>query len=169
MLFPFVDYWWVYAGFTAFVLLLLALDLGVFHRRAHVVSMREAALWTVIWVSLSLLFNWGLYEYARSAFAADRALMATSNVFAILGLRSMYFLLAGAVDKFALLRFGLAFVLIFVGLKMVWLNDHFDDKFPITWSLAIITALVGGSIVASLVADRHHRRGRAGEGVPAKA
>ena len=88
---------------------------------------------------------------------------------AILGLRSMYFLLAGAVDKFALLHFGLAFVLMFVGLKMVWLNDWFDGKFPITWSLAIIAGLVGGSIVASLVAGLHHRRERSDQGEPAKA
>lgn len=339
MLFPFVDYWWFYAAFTAFVLLLLALDLGVFHRRAHDVSMREATAWSVIWVSLGLLFNWGLYQYARWSLPQNERLMAlpgfdpeaaarqvgleflagyvvekslavdnifvfvvvfsffavprlyqhrvlfygilgalffravfialgsallayhwviwlfggfliltgvkllfvpntdqdpgqnplvrlvrrlmpvtpgfhdqkffvrlngvwhatplllalvtielsdiifaidsvpaifaltaeplivfTSNVFAILGLRSMYFLLAGAVDKFRLLRFGLAFVLMFVGLKMVWLNDLFDGKFPITWSLAIIAALVGGSMVASLVADRLKRRDAATTG-----
>jgi tellurite resistance protein TerC len=44
---------------------------------------------------------------------------------------------------------------------MVWLNDLFDGKFPITWSLAIIAALVGGSMVASLVADRLKRRAAA--------
>ena len=344
MLFPFAEYWWAYAAFTAFVLLLLALDLGVFHRRAHAVSIREAALWTVGWVSLSLLFNWGLYEYSRWTFATDPRLTATpgfdaqaaasrvgleflagyvveyslavdnifvfvvvfsffavpqalqhrvlfygilgallfrgafialgaallghqwvlwvfgafliltgikllvmpeltahpernllvglvrrilpvtadyhgarffvriggvlhatplllalatielsdiifavdsvpaifaltseplivytSNVCAILGLRSMYFLLAGAVDKFALLRFGLAFVLMFVGLKLIWLNDWFDGKFPITWSLAIITALVGGSIAASLIAARHQRHRRRHEEWVSKA
>jgi tellurite resistance protein TerC len=92
------------------------------------------------------------------ALTGEPLIVFTSNVFTILGLRSMYFLLAGAVDKFSLLRFGLAFVLMFVGLKMVWLNDLFDGKFPITWSLAIIAALVGGSMVASLVADRLKRR-----------
>jgi tellurite resistance protein TerC len=339
MLFPFAEYWWFYAVFTALVLVLLAIDLGVFHRRAHVVSMREATAWSVIWVSLGLAFNWGLYQYARLTFPLNERLLAlpgfepeaaarqvgleflagyvvekslaidnifvfvvvfsffavppiyqhrvlffgilgalffravfialgsallsyswviwlfggfliltgvkllfvpntdqdpdrnllvrlvrrllpvtpeyhgqaffvrrggvlhatplllalatielsdiifaidsvpaifsltaeplivyTSNVFAILGLRSMYFLLAGAVDKFALLRFGLAFVLMFVGLKMVWLNDLFGGKFPITWSLAIIATLVGGSIVASLVVDRLARRAASAEG-----
>ena len=50
----------------------------------------------------------------------------TSNVFAILGLRAMYFMLAGAVERCHLLKHGLALILIFVGLKMVWLNGAFD-------------------------------------------
>jgi hypothetical protein len=48
------------------------------------------------------------------------------------------------------LKYGLAFILIFVGLKMVWLNDHFGGKFPISLSLTIIGVLLAGSIVASL-------------------
>jgi tellurite resistance protein TerC len=75
----------------------------------------------------------------------------TSNIFAILGLRSLYFLLAGVIKKFHLLRYGLAAVLIFVGLKMVWLNDAFNGKFPIIWSLLIIAACIGGSMIASLI------------------
>ena len=47
-LFPFADYWWFYLSFTGFVLCLLALDLGVFHRQAHEVSFREAATWSVV-------------------------------------------------------------------------------------------------------------------------
>lgn len=74
----------------------------------------------------------------------------TSNVFAILGLRSLYFLLAGAAERFHLLKYGLAVVLLFVGLKMVWLNDAFDGHFPISWSLAIIGGVIGVSIAASL-------------------
>ena len=73
----------------------------------------------------------------------------TSNVFAILGLRAMYFLLAGAVERFHLLKYALAVILIFVGLKMVWLNDAFGGKFPIEWSLGIIAALLTGAIVVS--------------------
>ncbi|WP_322512705.1 TerC family protein [Chloroflexus sp.] len=52
---------WVWIGFNLFVLALLAIDLGVFHREAHEVSLREAAIWSVVWVSLALLFNVGLY------------------------------------------------------------------------------------------------------------
>ena len=44
-LFPFADYWWFYCGFTVFVLVVLALDLGVFHRKAHEVKFREALIW----------------------------------------------------------------------------------------------------------------------------
>jgi hypothetical protein len=61
----------------------------------------------------------------------------TSNIFAILGLRSMYFMLGGAVTKFHLLRYGLAVVLVFVGLKMVWLDTWFGGK-PIGWPGIIV-------------------------------
>lgn len=55
---------WPWIGFNVFVLAMLALDLGVFHRKAHVVSFREAIAWTVAWVTLALLFNLGLWHYA---------------------------------------------------------------------------------------------------------
>jgi tellurite resistance protein TerC len=80
----------------------------------------------------------------------------TSNIFAILGLRSLYFLLGGAVEKFHLLRYGLAFVLVFVGLKMVWLDEWYGGKFPIGLSLAIIASAITASIVASLVIPPRH-------------
>jgi tellurite resistance protein TerC len=83
------------------------------------------------------------------AISREPLVVFTSNVFAILGLRAMYFMLAGAVEQFHLLKYGLAFILIFVGLKMVWLNELFDGKFPISWSLGIIGTLLAGSIVAS--------------------
>ena len=313
LLFPFAEYWWFYAGFTACVLLLLALDLGVFHRTAHVVSFRESLAWSAVWVTLALLFNYGFYLYAAETFgpetgrriglefltgyivekslavdnifvfvlvfayfsiparyqhrvlfygilgalvlragfiAAGAALMQyhaivllfgaflivtgvkmlwmperkidpdrnpvvrllrrlmpvtaeldgqrflvkrmgrwhatpllvalvflemsdvifavdsvpaifaisrepvvvfTSNVFAILGLRAMYFMLADAVERFHLLKYGLACILIFVGVKMVWLNGAYDGKFPVTWSLAVIGALLGASVVGSWI------------------
>jgi tellurite resistance protein TerC len=334
-LFPFYDYWWFYLAFTGFVLFLLALDLGVFHRKAHVVSFKEAATWSVVWVALALSFNYLFYQYALWKFPQDVRLMAlpgfdpqrlaehvglefltgyivekslsvdnifvfvliftyfavpamyqhrvlffgiigallfrilfiamgsvlmqyewvvilfgafliitglkmmfapekgiepnknplirlfkkfipvtqeyhgqkffvrlpgkdatstigkgimhatplfvallfieitdiifavdsvpaifaltkeplivfTSNVFAILGLRAMHFLLAGAVDKFYLLKYGLAVVLVFVGLKMVWLNHAYGGKFPIEISLGIILTVIAVSIVLSL-------------------
>ena len=325
-LFPFADYWWFYLGFTGFVLLLLALDLGVFHRKAHEVSFKEAATWSVVWVALALGFSFLLYQYALWKFPQDARLTAvpgfepaaaawrvalefltgyvvekslsvdnvfvfvlvfgyfsvpakyqhrvlfygivgalafravfialgsalmqyhwvvvlfgafllvtgvkmmfapekgvepeknllvrlfrrlvpttpllhgqrffvreggviqatplfvallfleatdiifavdsvpaifaltkeplvvfTSNIFAILGLRAMYFMLAGAMDKFHLLKYGLSVVLVFVGLKMVWLNGLYDGKFPITLSLGIITGVIGLSVAASLL------------------
>ncbi|MDP1579229.1 MAG: TerC family protein [Candidatus Didemnitutus sp.] len=323
LLFPFADYWWFYATFTFFVLGMLALDLGVFHRVAHVVGVKEALGWSIAWISLALLFGYGLYQYALWKFpldprlvGLDHALLArqvgleyltglivekalsvdnifvfivvftyfgippqyqhrvlffgilgalffrvifislgavlmqfhwviwlfgafliltgikllfapekpiepeknpvlrllrrllpvtstiegqnfftrragvlyatpllvclvfleltdivfavdsvpaifaitkeplivfTSNVFAILGLRALFFVLAGVMHKFHFLKYGLGFVLMFVGLKMVWLNDAFDGKFPITWSLGIIAALLLGSMILSLL------------------
>jgi tellurite resistance protein TerC len=326
ILFPFAEYWWFYGLFTLFVLMMLALDLGVFHRKAHDVSFKEASIWSVVWVSLALVFNFILYRYALWKFPQDERLLAvpgfnpdlaawtvslefltgyviekslsvdnifvfvmvfayfaipskyqhrilfygilgalifraifiamgsalmqyqfivyifgafllftgikmmfagdkevdpeknflirlfkrfvpvtpqlhgqkffireggklfatplliallfleltdiifavdsvpaifaltnepmivfTSNIFAILGLRAMYFMLAGAVDKFHLLKYGLSLVLIFVGLKMVWLNDAFGGKFPISWSLGIILGTIALSVVASLI------------------
>jgi tellurite resistance protein TerC len=311
LFFPFGDYWWFYAGFLAFVLFLLALDLGVFHRHAHVVSFRESLAWSTVWALLALVFNYAFYLYAASAFGAEEGrrlglefltgylvekslavdnifvfvlvfayfgipsqyqhrvlfygiigalvfraifialgsvlmqywlvvtifglfliatgvkmlrapeqkvdpdrnplirvfrrwmpvtpdlhgqrffvrldgrwhatpllvallflelsdiifavdsvpaifaisreplIVFTSNVFAILGLRAMYFLLAGAIARFHLLKYALATILIFVGLKMVWLNDAFGGKFPIEWSLGIIATLLTAAIVAS--------------------
>ena len=92
------------------------------------------------------------------AITSESLIVFTSNIFAILGLRSMYFMLAGVLDKFHLLKYGLATVLVFVGLKMVWLNDAFGGKFPVTWSLAIIAVAIGVSIVASLVFWRAGKR-----------
>jgi tellurite resistance protein TerC len=325
-LFPFAEYWWLYAGFVAGVLALLALDLGVLHRGTHEVGFREALAWCTVWVTLALLFNAGLYGYAlwrfpgdprlagvpgfdaeaaaaqvalefltgylveyslsvdnifvfvlvlgyfrvparyqhrvlfygilgalvcrgifialgavlmqfhwivwvfgiflvytgvRMALASEEAadpernlvirtvrrvlpvtprfhgprfvvrqdgriwatpllvallcleasdvvfavdsvpaifaltrepfIVFTSNIFAILGLRSMYFMLGGAVERFHLLRYGLAAVLVFVGLKMVWLDAWFGGKFPIVPSLAIIGSVLAASVVLSLV------------------
>ena len=78
-------------------------------------------------------------------------LVFTSNIFAILGLRAMYFLLAGAMDRFRLLQYGIAFVLVFVGLKMTILDTLAGGRFPVGISLAIIAAAIGGTIVLSLV------------------
>lgn len=329
-LFPFEDYWPFYLGFTGFVLVLIALDLMVFHRKPHAVSMREATLWSVIWILLALAFNYAFWRYAEAKFAADERLIAagldpgatarrvglefltgylmekslsvdnifvfvlvfryfgippeyqhrvlflgimgalvfraifiamgvaliqyhwvvvlfglfliftgfkmlfgpyqeihpeknplirllrrylpvtptlagerlltrvsgklhatpllvtlvfiessdivfaidsvpaifaitrepmivyTVNVFAILGLRALYFLLAGAVHLFHMLKYGLAIVLIFVGLKMAWLNELFGGKFPVENSLAIIGILISLSIAASLAFPRKH-------------
>lgn len=340
-LFPFVQYWWFYLAFLGGVLVLLALDLGVFHREAHEVSFREAATWSAVWVSLALAFGYGLYRYALWKFPRDPRLIAlpgfdptvaawetalefltgyvveyslsvdnififvlvltyfaipakyqhrilfygilgalvfravfitlgsvlmrihwivllfgvfliftglkmmfapekgldpeknpmirlfrrfvpvtpefhgqrffvrlngvlhatplfiallfvevtdiifavdsvpaiyaltdeslivfTSNVFAILGLRAMYFMLAGAVEKFHLLKYGLSVVLIFVGLKMVWLNPWYGGKFPITYSLGFISAVLAASLLLSLLFPK--RAGRSDPGSPSE-
>jgi len=53
--------WWI--GFHVFVLAMLALDLGVFHKKEHAVSVKESLIWTGVWVSLALVFNYGVYHY----------------------------------------------------------------------------------------------------------
>jgi tellurite resistance protein TerC len=85
------------------------------------------------------------------AITREPFIVYTSNVFAILGLRSMYFLLAGAIGRFHLLRYGLAAVLIFVGLKMSWLNMQWNGHFPITVSLGVIAFLLSASIGLSFL------------------
>jgi len=82
------------------------------------------------------------------AVTTDPFLVYTSNVCAILGLRSLYFLLAGVVDRFHYLQLGLSVVLIFVGAKML-LTDVYH--MPIVLSLAVIAAVLTLSVVASLV------------------
>jgi tellurite resistance protein TerC len=325
LLFPFGEYWWFYAGFLALVLVLLALDLGVFHRRPHAVSLSEAGAWTVVWVALAMAFLGGFYlfmrhslpldprlaavpgfdaraaahrgaleflagyvvEYSLSVdnifvfvvvlnyfavptrlqhrvlffgilgalvfrgvfiglgalllrfewvllgfgvfliytgfqmmFAADKEvnpegnavikafrrfvpvteelqghrfflkrdgrltatplfiallfleltdivfavdsvpaifalsheplIVFTSNIFAILGLRNLYFLLRGAIDTFHMLKYGLGVVLMFVGAKMTFLNRLYGGHFPIALSLGIIVGVIAISVGLSL-------------------
>jgi hypothetical protein len=68
----------------------------------------------------------------------------------VLGLRAMYFLLAGALDRFHSLKYGLAGVLAFVGLKLMWLDRAFGGHFPTGLSLGIIAVLLGASVLWSV-------------------
>ena len=58
-----IDTLWLWIGFNLFVLLMLALDLGVFHRKAHIVTFKESMAWTVVWVGLALVFNLGVWHF----------------------------------------------------------------------------------------------------------
>ena len=53
--FPFYEYWWFYLSFTVFVLIVLALDLGVFHKDSHEVGFMEASMWTLFWILLKVI------------------------------------------------------------------------------------------------------------------
>lgn len=78
----------------------------------------------------------------------------TSNVFAILGLRSLYFALAGVMGMFAYLHYGLSAVLVFVGIKMI-VNGIMEEGFiPIELSLAVVVLLLAGSVIASIIARK---------------
>ena len=96
------------------------------------------------------------------AVTRDPFIVYTSNVFAILGLRSLYFVLRGAVDRFHYLRHSLAAVLTFVGVKML-LTDIY--KIPVAVALLVIVALLGTGVAASLARDKR----AAGEPAPLAA
>ena len=87
------------------------------------------------------------------AITTDPFIVFTSNIFAIMGLRALYFLLADVADRFHLLKYGLAMVLAFIGAKMLiapWYHV------PVAASLAVVAVLIGASVIASLVATREH-------------
>ncbi len=85
------------------------------------------------------------------AITEDPFIVLTSNVFAVLGLRALYFLVAGMADRFHLLNYGLAGVLIFIGAKMLIVDVW---KVPISLSLAMVAVLIGTSLVASRLVPR---------------
>ncbi|MCG8385059.1 MAG: TerC/Alx family metal homeostasis membrane protein [Cytophagales bacterium] len=89
---------------------------------------------------------------AAFAITQSEFLIYTSNIFAVLGLRAKFFLLAGIIDKFHLLQKGLSFILIFIGAKM--LLEIFDVHIPIVVSFSVIIATLIGSIVMSLFIPR---------------
>jgi TerC family integral membrane protein len=85
------------------------------------------------------------------AVTADSFIVFTSNIFAILGLRAMYFLLADIADRFHLLKYGLAFVLVFIGAKMLIIDFY---KIPILIALGVVAVVIASSVVASLLVPR---------------
>ena len=89
------------------------------------------------------------------AVTTDPFIVLTSNIFAILGLRAMYFLLADMADRFVFLNYGLAFVLSFIGIKMLilhWIH------IPVAISLAVVFGALGASIITSLAYSRKMER-----------
>jgi tellurite resistance protein TerC len=85
------------------------------------------------------------------AVTSDPFIVFTSNVFAILGLRAMYFLLADMADRFHLLKYGLAGILIFIGVKMLLLDLY---KIPTGIALGVVGVILAGSVVASLLTSK---------------
>ncbi len=123
------------------------------------------------WVGTPLFVALAMIEVSDVIFAVDSVpaifaitkepfIVFTSNTFAILGLRSLYFLLAGAADKFHLLKYGLGIVLTFVGIKMTmperWYPASWEGHFPIGWSLAFIVSVIAGSMILSVLFPKRH-------------
>ena len=94
------------------------------------------------------------------AITTDPFIVLTSNVFAILGLRAMYFLLAGMHERFHLLSYGLALVLVFIGVKMLIVDLY---KIPVVWSLSVTVSVLAVTMLLSLYVPA---RGRAGGAYP---
>jgi tellurite resistance protein TerC len=88
------------------------------------------------------------------AVTRDAFIVFTSNVFAILGLRSLYFVLAGAIQYFRYLKIGLSIVLVFIGLKML-LMEYLHIPTPV--SLGVVVLVIAGSILLSVKATRHEQ------------
>ena len=82
----------------------------------------------------------------------NRMVVYTSNIFAVLGLRSLFFLLKNSFDKFKYLKEGIAIILIFIGAKM--LIEYFGIKLHIAVSLAVIILCLGGSVLFSIYKNR---------------
>jgi len=99
------------------------------------------------------------------AITTDPFLVLTSNVFAILGLRAMYFLLADMADRFTYLKYGLAVVLVLIGAKMLLIDVW---KVPVALSLGAVFGVIAASIVLSLWRERHARRALV-SGTPTRA
>ena len=142
---------------------------GDHHQHGHAFFARENGHWCVTPMLLVLL----VIESTDVVFAvdsvpaiigitADRFIAFTSNIFAILGLRALYFLLAGVIDRFRYLHFGLAAVLGFVGLKMVaeYVIEHEEgtDLISPVASLLVIVVLLSVAAVASVVISSYEKR-----------
>ena len=93
------------------------------------------------------------------AITSDPFIVLTANIFAILGLRALYFLLADLANRFHLLAYGLALVLVFIGAKMLMIDFY---KIPIGYALLVTASLIAGSIILSL-----RRSGESAHGKPA--
>ena len=141
LVFSFAEFWWIYVAFTALVLVLLALDLGVFHRRAHVVSFRESLGWSIVWVTLALVFNYGFYLYASSVVGPEAGRQA-----------GLEFLTGYLVEKSLAVDNIFVFVLVFNYFGIPPLYQH--------------RVLFYGVLGALVFRARVHRRGRVPHAVP---
>lgn len=91
----------------------------------------------------------------------DKMVIYTSNIFAVLGLRSLFFLLKGAVSRFEYLQQGIAIVLVFIGLKMLgaeWFNEWFDKNVQVFISLGVIIVCITSSVIFSMIKNKRENK-----------
>lgn len=131
------------------------------HGQAFVVKQPDPKTGKLVWFFTPLFLALIMIEIADVIFAVDSVpaifaittdpfIVYTSNIFAILGLRALYFALAAMMERFAYLKYALAVVLMFIGSKIFISNLLGWEKFPATWSLAITVTLLGAGFVYSL-------------------
>ena len=115
---------WLWIGFNVFVLAMLALDLGVFHRKAHTVSIKEASIWSVVWVTLAMAFNAGVYFFSGpepalqffTGYLIEKSL-SVDNIF-VFGLLFTYFNVPAAYQH-RVLFWGVLGALVMRGILIV--------------------------------------------------
>ncbi|MBF0300868.1 MAG: TerC family protein [Oligoflexia bacterium] len=123
-----------------------------FHEEKFLVKVDKKYLFTPLFLVLIVIDVFDIVFAVDSvpailAITTDSFIVYTSNIFAILGLRSMYFALAGIMPLFKYLQYGLAIVLLFIGVKLLLVHTY---KIPTSISLLVLTMSIGGSILASL-------------------
>jgi len=139
---------------------------SVLEGQKFIVRLPDAKTGKMVWFGTPLLLALISIEAADLIFAVDSVpaiftittepyVIYTSNIFAILGLRALYFALAAVIHKFAYLKYALALVLIFIGSKMFIADFLGLEKFPSLLSLGITVALLGGGVLLSLVKTRN--------------
>ena len=124
-----------------------------YHGNRFVVTLDGARRYTPLFVVIVLIAVTDVIFAVDSipaifAITRDPFIVLTSNVFAVLGLRAMFFLLAGMADRFHLLPYGLALVLIFIGVKMLLIDAY---KIPVIWSLTTVALTIAATVVLSLL------------------
>lgn len=138
-------------GFVIFIAAILVLDMLVIDRKAHVVSIKEAGTWTGVWIGLALIFAFDSIPAVFSV-TLDPYVVFFSNIFAILGLRALFFLLAAVADKFRYLKVGVSVLLVFIGAKML---IHKYVEIGAVSSLVFILLVLAVSIGASILIPEH--------------
>jgi tellurite resistance protein TerC len=140
---------WFWIIFNAFVLGMLVLDLGVFHRHAHAVSVREAAIWSVVWIGLALAFNYGLYLFAGTTVALEflggyllEKSLSVDNIFVFV-LVFTYFKVAPAYQH-RVLFWGIVTALVLRGVMILAgaaLVSRFEFLIAVFGAFLVITAI----------------------------
>src|SRR6266700_3917184 len=108
---------WLWIGFNIFVLAMLALDLGIFHRKAHAISIKEASIWSLVWIALAMIFNAGIYSFSVPVAYQHRVLFW--GVLGALVLRGMMIALGVVLlETFHWIIYLFGAFLLFIGIRM---------------------------------------------------